>query len=467
MYDVIVIGAGPAGYEAALLAARRGQQVVLFNGDKVGGVCLNEGCVPSKTLLHSAKTYLHAQNSSAFGVICDNISIDQAQVCKRKQKVVKKLVAGIKSQLKSAGVTIVDARAEIISVYPELIVRADNNTYSGHKILIATGSTVAIPPIAGAVEALDQGFALTSREILDLTTIPESLTVIGGGVIGLEMAMYFASIGSEVTVIEMLDKVGGPSIDRELSETLAVELGKLGIKFILGGKVSKILSEQIEYQDADGAVQELRTEKVLLAAGRRSRGADVFAAELRDELQLNPQAPLSTDSSLHLQTSEYVFDNIYAIGDVNGQVMLAHTAYKEAAQAVAEICGEFVAEIDYQQIPAIIYTDPEVAWVGLTLEQAQTQGLDAVEFKLPMTYSGRYQAEVERGSGFVKLVYERESKRLLGCHILGSYASEIVAVAVTMLEQNYTLKQIAETVFPHPTVSEIIKLAADQVCSDV
>jgi len=269
MFDLIVLGAGPGGYLAAERAAHAGLKTLLFEKRALGGVCLNEGCIPSKALLNSAKTYEHALHAAAYGVTCDNVTIDQQAVVARKAKVVKTLVGGVKAKMRACGVTVVMEEAVIRGREGDaFVLEAGGKTYSGSKLIIATGSSPVVPPIPGVKENLG-GFVLTNREILDLQQIPGKLTVIGGGVIGLEMAAYYAAVGAKVTVIEMLDHIAGAT-DREIGSMLQKELERKGVTFLLGHKCLEMAPGTVWAETPTGEKIPVEADKVLLSIGRRA-----------------------------------------------------------------------------------------------------------------------------------------------------------------------------------------------------
>lgn len=427
MYDLIVLGGGPAGYLAAERAAQGGLSVCLFEKRAVGGVCLNEGCIPSKTLLHSAKLYDYAKGgASKYGVRSENTSLDYPAVIKRKDKVVKTLVAGVETTLKGLNVEIVREEASIEGR------NADGTfTVGGQRcknLLIATGSEPVMPPIKG-IET-----CMTNREILALTEIPKTLAIIGGGVIGLEMASVFNSAGSAVTVYEMLDKIAGPT-DREISAMLQKSYEKKGVKFMLGAAVKD--------------VAELGAEKTLCSVGRR---AVTKGIGLENIGVITERGAIVTDEQMKTN-----IPGVFAAGDVNGKSMLAHTAYREAEVAVNTILGKR-DRMAYDAIPSVIYTNPEAAGCGETLESALTKGIDAREVKLSMRYSGRFLAENEGGDGICKLVLSGE--RVIGVHMLGNPSSEIISTAAAIIGREMPLEAVKKIVFPHPTVAEIIREAA-------
>ncbi len=449
MFDLIVLGGGPAGYLAAERAAQSGMTVCLIEKNRVGGVCLNEGCIPSKALLYSAKVFDYAKNGEHYGVKTEGATLDHPFVIKRKQKVIDTLVGGIQMKLKKLKVEMVDATGVINSKTAEgFSVTANGKNYEGKRLLIATGSSPVLPPIPGLKESIESGFGLTNHEILELDKVPEKLAVIGGGVIGLEMASYYRTAGSEVTVIEMLDKIAGPT-DKEISAILQKNYEAKGIKFLLGAKVVEITKDSVKFEK-DGKTEEVKADKVLISIGRRAVTKDIGLENLN----------VYTERGA-IVTDEYMRTNIagvWAAGDVNGKSMLAHTAYREAEVAVNNMNG-VKDKMSYDAVPAVIYTTPEVASVGYTEDQAKAEGKDVKVTKLKMMFSGRYVAENDNGDGIIKLITENKTNRVLGVHMIGSYASEIILSAVTMVTMQMRIDDVKKVIFPHPTVGEVIREA--------
>ena len=321
-YDLLIIGGGPAGYRAAERAGHKGMSVVLFETRSLGGVCLNEGCMPTKTLLYSAKIYDYAKGGGEkYGVTATGAKIDHAKVVERKDKVVKTLVSGVAMQMKGAKVTVVAAPAKVAGKNAEgFVVTADGKEYVGKKLIIASGSVAAVPPIPGLKESVAAGISLTNREILDLKEVPKKLIVLGGGVIGLEMASYFNSIGSEVTVVEMMDRIGGPT-DPEISECLKGLYEKKGVKFMLQTKAVAVNGGKLSIENKDGKA-EIEADKILVAVGRRPNTADMGYETIGLYME---RGAVKTDDEMKTNVA-----GVFAVGDVNGKSMLAHTAYREA-----------------------------------------------------------------------------------------------------------------------------------------
>ena len=449
LFDLLVVGGGPGGYLCAERAAQGGMKVALFEKRALGGTCLNEGCIPTKTLLNSSKMYRHATESEAYGVTASGVTYDHAKVVARKNNVVKTLVAGVGATMSANKVTVITGDAVITGRADDgFAVTANGTTYTGRRLAIASGSETVIPPVPGLKEGLAAGFVVTNREVLDMTELPKELVVIGGGVIGLEMAYYFASVGVKVTVIEMMPKIAGAT-DPEICKVLSDAFEKRGMVFKLSSKVLEVKTNSVIYEE-NGEQKEIACDKVLLSAGRRPATAGIGLETLG--LQMD-RAAIVTDR--HMCTT---VQNVYAVGDCNGKSMLAHTAYREAEVAVNHMLGK-ADEMRYDVIPAVIYTDPEVASIGHSKEGAEKLGMTVKEVKLPMSYAGRYLAETNGGKGFIKLVVDTDRNRLVGCHMVGSYASEIIMTATMMVDTELTPERLKKLVFPHPTVAEIIREA--------
>ena len=449
LFDLLVVGGGPGGYLCAERAAQGGMKVALFEKKALGGTCLNEGCIPTKTFLNSSKMYRHAKESEAFGVTASDVRYDHAKVVERKNQVVKTLVSGVGATMKGNKVNVITASAVIKGRGANgFAVEAEGTVYEGKRLVIASGSETVVPPVPGLKEGLASGFVVTNREVLDATKLPEKLVVIGGGVIGLEMAYYFASVGVSVTVIEMMPKIAGAT-DPEICKVLTDAFTKRGMEFKLSCKVLEVKEKSVIYEE-NGEKKEIACDMVLLSAGRKPSTADIGVETLQLEMD---RAAIKTDRHLCTNVS-----GVYAIGDCNGKLMLAHTAYREAEVAVYHMLGK-TDEMRYDVIPSVIYTDPEVASVGLSKEDAEKQGMKVKEVKLPMSYAGRYLAETNGGKGFIKLVVDMDKNRLVGCHMVGSYASEIIMTATMMVDTELTPDRLKKLVFPHPTVAEIIREA--------
>ena len=455
MYDLAILGGGPGGYVAAERAAAAGLKVVLFEQKSLGGVCLNEGCIPTKTLLYSAKVYNYALHGADYGVHVENPAFDFGEIIDRKNKVVKKLVGGVKAAMKAGKIEVVSSHATIKGRSSEgIAISAAEADYQARNLLICTGSEAAVPPFPGLREAGD--VIVTNREILDLKEQPKELVVIGGGVIGMEFAAFFSTLGTKVTVIEMLPKILGP-LDDEISSMLQKIYAKRGIEFCLRCKVTGIEGNSVVYEDPDGKVCRAQGDKILVSVGRRANLDGYGLESLGVEMLLNRGGkPCGIKVDSRMRTN---IPNVYAAGDVTGFSMLAHTASREGEVAVNNILGK-EDHMRYDAIPGIVYTNPEVAGVGLTEEQAKASGKPYKVIKLPMAYSGRFVAENEKGDGLCKIIVGEKYHEVLGVHMLGNPCSEIIHSACMAIETEMTVEQLKEVVFPHPTVSEIIKETA-------
>ncbi len=448
-FDLVIIGGGPGGYLCAERAGKAGLRTALVEKRALGGTCLNEGCIPTKSLLYCAKQYQAALHGADYGVTAQNVSIDHAAVVDRKDQVVKTLVRGVGSAMKANGVTVFSAEAALRGKDGKLfLVQAGEETLAAEKLVVATGSSAVVPPIPGVKEALASGFAMTNREILALREKPQALVCIGGGVIGLEMACYFASIGVKVTVIEMMPKIAGGT-DPEICQILMKTYQKQGMTFCLQAKVEEVTANSVIYSDADGR-HEVPCDRVLLSAGRRADVSGLGAETLGLALA---RGAIVTDD--HMRTN---VPGVWAIGDCNGKLMLAHTAYREAEVALNDMLGK-KDKIDYSIIPSVIYTTPEVACVGESEQSAKEKGMDVTVVKAPMRLSGRYLAENPKGDGFCKLVYDRKNRCVVGVHMVGSYASEIIYGAAMMVHSKLPVQHLDKIVFPHPTVGEVVREA--------
>ena len=453
MYDLAILGGGPGGYVAAERAGAAGLSVILFEKRELGGVCLNEGCVPTKTLLYSAKVYDYTRHADRYGVNVEGSAIDFSAIFKRKEKVVKKLVGGIKVQMRNAQVEVVKGEAAIIGRGAEGIsITCGETSYNARNLLICTGSEAAVPPIPGLREGLGE-VVVTNREILSLSEQPQELVVIGGGVIGMEFASFFNSIGTKVTVVEMLPKILGP-LDDEISAMLQAQYEKKGVEFHLSCKVVAVEGNEVVYEDPQGNTCRVRGDKILVSVGRRANFQGIGLESIGVELALNPAGrPYGIKVDEHMRTN---VPGVYAAGDVTGFSMLAHTASREGEVAVNHILGR-KDHMRYNAIPGVVYTNPEVAGVGVTEAEAAQKGLSYTVLKLPMAYSGRFVAENERGEGLCKVIVGKEHHEVLGVHMLGNPCSEMIHSACIAIEEEMTVEQLKEVVFPHPTVSEILK----------
>lgn len=449
-FDVIVVGGGPAGYNCAEYAAHHGKSVLLVEKKNLGGTCLNVGCIPTKTFLYASKMYHYADGAGAdYGVTVDgDVRIDQAAVVRKKDEVVKTLVQGVAAGLRRAKVKVVNGTGKVGRKDGRLLVTVDGEEYTAADLILATGSSPVIPPIEGVKEGLADGTVMTSDEILDMTEVPAKLLIVGGGVIGFEMAAYFQEIGSKVTVIEMLDKVLGPN-DREVSALLQQEMEKKGVTFYLSSSVKKV-SEGVVTFEKDGRIDVAAYDKALMCVGRRANSNIEGLEELGVQVERGA-----------IVTNEYMQTNVphvYAIGDVNGKVMLAHVGYREGETAVNHILGREDA-MSYDAICGVVYTNPEAAFVGMSEEQAKASGRPYKVKKVSINFSGRHVAENGMSNGLCKLILDAEKNTLIGAALMSSYASEYIYSLALMIDLQVPVDRILRTVFPHPTVCEVIREA--------
>ena len=440
-HDLIILGGGPAGYTAAERAARGGLNTLLIEKRALGGVCLNEGCIPTKTLLYSAKIWHLAEDAKKYGIEASADQFLMDKVNARKNKVVRKLVAGIKGKMTNAGVTVVTGEGEILAptTPQEYSVKVGEETYTAPRLLLASGSETFVPPIPG----LDTVEYWTSREALESKELPKSIAIIGGGVIGMEFAAFYNRVGVEVHVIEMLPEILG-GMDSEMGALLRAEYTKLGVKFYLQHKVTSVAPEGVTVEFEGNSIV-IPTERILLSVGRRP------VTEKLSPLGLEMEGRgVKVDATM--RTS---LPGVYAAGDVTGYSLLAHTAVREAEVAIDNMLGKN-AQMSYRAIPGIIYTQPEVAGVGMTEDQLKKEGISYRKHQLPMAFAGRFVAENEMANGVCKILIG-EDDTLLGAHMLGNPASELIVVIAVAIERGIKAHELASVVFPHPTVGEIIK----------
>lgn len=446
MYDLIVLGAGPGGYEAAAYAGEMGKKAALIERKYIGGVCLNEGCIPTKTLLYSAKVLKECREAKNYGIKTKKPEVDFKRIQKRKGEVVSLLTKGVEGKLKRSGVEVIWGEGILIA---KNTVEVNGKKYKAKNILIATGSRPAVPPIDG----INSSQVLDSTAVLELDKIPDSLTIIGAGAIGLEFACLFNGMESEVKVIEMLPDIAY-QMDTEITSFLRKGLEEKNIAFDLSSRVIKIDKRKVNYIDGSGKNKTVESEIILNATGRQPNLENIGL----DDIEIfYDAAGIKTD--LQGKTS---VPGIWACGDVTGRCLLAHAAAREGIVAVNNMFG-IKDVMRYKAIPNVIYTHPEVASVGMTEQMLQQEEIDYQKILLPMNISGRFVAENEKEKGYVKVLVGIEHHEILGIHIIGGAASEMVYGAVTFIEMEMRVEDIKEIIFPHPTVSEAIKEAICQI----
>lgn len=439
-YFLAIIGGGPAGYTAAEKASKAGKEVVLFEQNAVGGTCLNVGCIPTKSLLYGAKQYYNATHAQKYGVTAENVTFDFAAMQKRKTIVVRKLVAGIKQRLNNEHCTLVSGFAKVISHQDSVVsIECNGETYEAENLMICTGSTNFVPPIPGIK---DNPAVWDSTDALAAAELPKSIIIVGGGVIGMEFATLYHELGIPVTVIEALPTIL-PNLDPEVVSVLADKYKKAGINILTETRVESIDGGKVT---ANGEVYE--AEQILVSVGRR---ANLNGLEALNDIELNRGAIVIDD---FCKTN---LPNVYACGDVTGKIMLAHVAARQAEVAVGRMLKQIpLQRIAYNAIPSVVYTNPEIASVGVTEAQAAELNIETEVRKLPMTFSGRFMAENEGETGLCKMIIDAKKKSVLGVHMIGNPCSEFVAAASFAVRMGYTTAEFEQVVFPHPTVSEIL-----------
>lgn len=448
-YDVIVMGGGPGGYLAAERLAHAGKKVALAEKSALGGTCLNVGCIPTKTLLNSAKLYVHAREGAKFGVSADNVRYDWKAMQAWKEEVVSKLVGAIGLTEKKLGVDVIAAEAKLLGPGK---VQIGEKVYDTEHIIVATGSLPVMPPIPGC---RGNPKVVDSTGLLSVPEVPKRLCVIGGGVIGVEFASLFSALGAEVEVVEMLDEIV-PFMDREAAPIL--RRGLKGVTFNLGCKVEKIEGATVFYRKKDGTEAKAEADLVLMAVGRKPNIEGWGAKEAG--LDVSPKGVVVDD---RMRTN---LPKVWAVGDVTGRSLLAHTAYRMAEVAAANIVdGEAAAArgetLRWDAIPWAVYSIPEAAGIGLTQQEAERRGIAVKTSSVPLRVSGRFAAENGFAApGTAKLIAEAASGRIIGVHIVGAYASETIWGASAVIEQELRVSDLRQLVFPHPTVSEAIREAA-------
>lgn len=444
IYDLCIIGAGPAGYVAAERAGHAGMKVILFDAKELGGVCLNEGCIPTKTLLYSAKLFEQMKSAEKYGIICGDVKVDFTKIMGRKEKIIRKLNAGITASMKANKVEVVKGRARLKKRTLEGIqIEVGDQYYEGKNVLICAGSEAAVPPVKG----LDKSNFLTNREILQLKELPKSLNVIGGGVVGIEFASFFNALGTKVRVIEMLDEIL-PGIDREISKMLREELTQKGIEFHLQAKVIEVHEGEVIFEG--NGISKVKADQVLVSTGRKLNVEGLGLENINIE---HTAKGITIDHCCRTNVH-----NVFAAGDVTGKSLLAHSASRAGEVAVNTILGK-PDRMRYEAIPSVVYTNPEIAMVGLTEEMAAKQNIKVKVFKKPLVYAGRFVVENEGKNGLIKIITGEKYGEILGVHIIGNPASEMIFGAAMAIEMQMRVQDLKEIVFPHPTVSEIFKEA--------
>ena len=444
MFDIIIIGAGPGGYETAADAAAHGLSVAIVERDQMGGTCLNRGCIPTKALCRNAEVINLMREAEVWGLKTGEMTFDYAPVFERKEAVVKQLREGVEMLMGAPGITAIKGEA-ILKDANTVIVNGEE--YSAKNIIIATGSAPRGLPIPGAE------LAMTSDDILAMETLPKSLCIVGGGVIGMEFAAVFSTFGVEVTVIEYCKEIL-PPFDKDVAKRLKTVLSKRGIKIITGAAVNGISQGEdgmtVTYE-LKGKPQSVTCEKVLMSVGRQPvlpQGLDAVGVTVG-------RRGIEVDDNMMTNVK-----GVYAIGDVNGRMMLAHAASAQGQRALHAILGK-ADEIKLDIVPSAVFTVPELAMVGLTEEQCAEKGLDVTVKKAFFRSNGKAVAMNET-DGLIKMIVDNATRQIVGCHICGAHAADLIQEVVTAMNAGATVDLLTRSIHGHPTLSEVMLTAARQ-----
>ena len=449
-YDIAIVGSGPGGYVAAIRAGQMGAKTVLIEKEVLGGTCLNWGCIPTKAFVRSAELFADIKESESFGIKVDGAEVDLSAVVKRKDKIVKRLVGGIDHLLKKNGVDRIEGKASFIDKNYLKVVGKKTHALQAENIIIATGSVPSKLPIPGA----DLDGILSSRELLDLEELPESMIIVGGGIIGMEFACIFQNFGVDVTVVEYLDQLVS-GVDEEIAAELNRSARRRKISVKTGSEVKEIKKSAKGYEvifEQKGKEKSIKSQKVLMAVGRRpyhqglkTENAGVKISDKRGAVVVNNKMETNVEG-------------IYAVGDVTDKVLLAHVASHQGVIAVENIMGHD-KEMNYDAVPGAIFTSPEIGTVGLTEEEAREKGIEYQLGTFPFAASGKVMAMGER-EGKVKIIAEKETGKIIGGAIIGIEASDIIAELTLAVNLGLKAEDLIETIHAHPTTAEVIHEAA-------
>ncbi len=450
-YDIAIIGGGPGGYTAAIYAAKKNCKVALIEKEKVGGTCLNYGCIPTKALIHSAEIYREFLESERFGIFAKEIKVDWEVAQKNKADIVNTLTKGVATLLRKNNVEVFKGKAEFVDKNTiKIIDEKGEQEISADNIIIASGSTPIKVPIKGS----ELEGVITSKEALELDEIPKSMAIIGGGVIGVEMAYIYNTVGTKISIIEMMSQLI-PRNDKSIISVFTEEFQNQGIDIFVDSKVQSIEKAgeglKVKYQTSEG-LKEVNVDKVLMSVGRKPE------IKILNDLQLaTNKSGIVVDE--YLRTS---IPNIYAIGDVTGKTMLAHVASHQGITAVKNILGEKVKML-YKVIPSCIYTNPEVASVGLTEEEANTKYGDDIKVSISSFQMNGKALTMGKASGYIKIICHKKWNEILGVHIIGPNATELIAEAALSIKLECTAEELSDTIHAHPTLSEAIMETAEGI----
>ncbi len=449
-FDAVVVGGGPGGYECAIRLSQNGLKTALVEEAELGGTCLNRGCIPTKTLLHSADIYHDAKNGAPFGVNVGELTFDYAKIIERKNAVAKQLSNGVAFLEKNHGVTVFASHATLAD--RNTVELANGETLQCDHLIVATGSSPARIPIPG----VDLPGVVDSTGLLNMTTCPKHIIIVGGGVIGVEFATFFYRLGVPVTIVEMLDRVLGP-LDKDITDFVEAELKRCGVELVLGVRVESIEAGlKVNYAAVkDGAKGSVEGDVVLMAGGRAPNTKGIGLEKLG--VRMDRKGFVEIDGLCRTNVP-----GVYAIGDINGKMQLAHVASAQGLLVADHIAGKPCKQLNYNRIPSCVYCNPETAMVGLTEEQARATGREIGTGTFNLSGNGKALTMGEN-KGLVKFVYDKATDEILGFHVIGPRATDLAAEVAAVMECEGTVAEIGRTVHPHPTVSEVVMEAA-HVC---
>ena len=449
-FDAVVVGGGPGGYECAIRLSQNGLKTALVEEAELGGTCLNRGCIPTKTLLHSADIYHDAKNGAPFGINVGELTVDYAKIIERKNAVAKQLSNGVAFLEKNHGVTVFASHATLAD--RNTVELADGETLQCDHLIVATGSSPARIPISGR----DLPGVVDSTGLLNMTTCPKHIIIVGGGVIGVEFATFFYRLGVPVTIVEMLDRVLGP-LDKDITDFVEAELKRCGVELVLGVWVESIEPGlKVNYASVkDGAKGVAEGDVVLMAGGRAPNTRGIGLEKLG--VWMDRKGFVDVDGLCRTNVP-----GVYAIGDINGKMQLAHVASAQGLLVADHIAGKPCKQLNYNRIPSCVYCNPETAMVGLTEEQARATGRKIGTGTFNLSGNGKALTMGEN-KGFAKFVYDKTTDEILGFHVIGPRATDLAAEVAAVMECEGTVAEIGRTVHPHPTVSEAVMEAA-HVC---
>ncbi|QUO38545.1 dihydrolipoyl dehydrogenase [Dysosmobacter sp. Marseille-Q4140] len=449
-FDAVVVGGGPGGYECAIRLSQNGLKTALVEEAELGGTCLNRGCIPTKTLLHSADIYHDAKNGAPFGVNAGELTFDYAKIIERKNAVAKQLSNGVAFLEKNHGVTVFASHATLAD--RNTVELANGEILKCDHLIVATGSSPARIPVPG----VDLPGVVDSTGLLNMTTCPKHIIIVGGGVIGVEFATFFYRLGVPVTIVEMLDRVLGP-LDKDITDFVEAELKRCGVELVLGVRVESIEPGlKVNYAAVkDGTKGSVEGDVVLMAGGRTPNTKGIGLEKLG--VHMDRKGFVDVDGLCRTNVP-----GIYAIGDINGKMQLAHVASAQGLLVADHIAGKPCKQLNYNRIPSCVYCNPETAMVGLTEEQARATGREIGTGTFSLSGNGKALTMGEN-KGFAKFVYDKATDEILGFHVIGPRATDLAAEVAAVMECEGTVAEIGHTVHPHPTVSEAVMEAA-HVC---